>query len=276
MSPIEKHELLGISKFERAILGKILRNTQVTISTKEAAKILNIPSSKVAKFLAELARKGWLLRISRGIYTLIPLESKSKDIVFDDLFVIATKLFNPCYIGGWSAAQYWEMTDQIFQSVVVLSEKLVRDRKPIIRGNEFIIRTVKSSSFFGLKTVWLENVKVLISDRERTLLDMLIDPKLGGGIRPMAEVLINYMNSEYKNIDKLIEYIIKLGNGAVCKRLGFLIENYFPNETSLLKVCVEGVSAGNAKLDNSLECNKLVTRWCLWVPNSWKTKNYDS
>ena len=32
----------------------------------------------------------------------------------EDPLVIAEKLFSPCYVGGWSAAEYWGITEQIF------------------------------------------------------------------------------------------------------------------------------------------------------------------
>ena len=75
---------------------------------------------------------------------------------------------------------------------------------------------------------------------------------------------------EEKSIDLLIEYLQKLKNGAVYKRLGFLTEKYFPEENRLIDECQARLTAGNAKLDFSLNCNKLVTKWKLFVPENWK------
>ena len=110
----------------------------------------------------------------------------------------------------------------------------------------------------------------MVSDPARTLLDMLVEPGFGGGIRSVKDVLINFLRSENKNLEQLIEYTEKLGNGAAFKRLGFLLEKIAPDETSALEECRKRLTAGNAKLDPKLNNSKLVTRWRLWVPENWK------
>ena len=59
----------------------------------------------------------------------------------------------------------------------------------MIKGQPFLIRTVPKNTLFGLKPVWQGRVKIMVSDPARTLLDMLVDPKLGGGIRSVKDML---------------------------------------------------------------------------------------
>jgi predicted transcriptional regulator of viral defense system len=113
-------------------------------------------------------------------------------------------------------------------------------------------------------------IKVPVSDPTRTILDLLSDPALGGGIRSTMDILINYLRSENKNLTLLIEYAVRLGNGAVFKRLGFLLEKLAPDETTAKDQCRARLTAGNAKLDPKLDNTRLVTRWRLWVPEHWK------
>ena len=47
-------------------------------------------------------------------------------------------------------------------------------------------------------------------------------------------MLRNYLRSENKNLEQLIEYGEQLGNGAVFKRLGFLLEKKAPDENQRL------------------------------------------
>ena len=123
---------------------------------------------------------------------------------------------------------------------------------------------------FGLKPVWRGQVKISISDPTRTIVDMLVDPGFGGGIRSVKDMLYNYMRSESKNLEQLIEYGKLLGNGAVFKRLGFLLEKTAPDETKIIEQCRKSLTAGNAKLDPKLNNSRLITRWRLWVPENWK------
>ena len=121
---------------------------------------------------------------------------------------------------------------------------------------------------FGTSIVWRGHTKVMISDPHRTIIDMLDNPGIGGGIQQVADCLAEYFRRSDQNADKLIEYAERLGNGAVFKRLGFLIEG--KNEHAQLeKACLERLTKGNAKLDPALEAPRLITRWKLWVPEFW-------
>jgi predicted transcriptional regulator of viral defense system len=153
---------------------------------------------------------------------------------------------------------------------MVMTVKKPRDRRPKIKGTSFMLRTVSEKTMFGLKPVWRGQVKVPVSDSTRTILDILSDPVLGGGIRSAKDMFINYLRSENKNLELLIEYAELLGNGAVFKRLGFLLEKIAPDETETIDQCRARLTAGNTKLDPKLSNEKLVTRWRLWVPENWK------
>jgi len=261
--------LSGIGKLDRKRLGEVIRGTKGSISVSDAAGILNLSSTETAKILARWTKKGWLSRIRRGLYIPIPLESRSADISLEDPWLIAEKLYASCYIGGWSAAEYWGLTEQIFRTVVVMTRQKPRDRFPVIKGTKFMLRSVSEKAMFGTRSVWKEQVKVSVSDPTRTIIDMLCEPKLGGGIRSALDMFINYLKSENKNIDLLLEYAKRLGNGAVFKRLGFILERFAPVEKIAIEVCQSELTKGNTKLDAALASDRLVTRWRLWIPKSW-------
>ena len=262
--------LTGIGKIDRERIAAIIRGTKGTISVDEAAGILNIASTDAAKMLSRWSKKGWMSRVRRGLYVSVPLESRTADVPLEDPWLIAERLFAPCYIGGWSAAEYLDLTEQIFSTVMVMTVQKPRDRSPKIKGTGFMLRTVAEKAMFGLKPVWRGQVKIPVSDPTRTILDMLSDPVLGGGIRSVKDMFINYLRSENKNLEQLIEYAQRLGNGAVFKRLGFLLEMIAPDETETIDKCRLRLTAGNTKLDPKLSNNKLITRWRLWVPENWK------
>ena len=259
----------GLGKIERKRLSNVLRETKGSISVPQASGILGVSSSDAAKMLSLWAKKGWVTRIKRGFYIPVPLESRTANIPLEDAWPIAERLFAPCYIGGWSAAEYWDLTEQIFKTVLVLTTQKPRDRKPVIKGTSFLLRNISEKDLFGLKPVWRGQVKVSVSDATRTILDMLSDPQLGGGIRSTVDMFNAYLKSENKNMDLLIDYAKRFENGAVFKRLGFLLERFAPNEQSALNACKAGLTTGNAKLDPKLPADKLVTRWRLWIPQSW-------
>lgn len=264
--------MAGLGKGERASLSQLLRETNGIITSKQAAKIWQLNPVQAAKRLAWFNKKGWLERIRQGVYIAIPLDSLTSDIVPEEPFAIAAQLFSPCYIGGVNAANYWDLTEQLFRTITVMTEKMVQNRKPILAGTKYILHTLKPQCFYGLKTVWLADVRVKISDPTRTLVDMLMFPGFCGGLRFIVDVLENYLKSDMKNIEQLIEYLKIASSGAALKRLGYILELKFPEEKNLITYCAENLTTGYAKLNPAQPCEKLVTKWRVWVPESWKEK----
>jgi predicted transcriptional regulator of viral defense system len=262
--------LYGLGKAERERLTSLIRQSDGIISVKEAAEILSIEPAKVAKLLSRWSRKGWVSRISRGVYLPVPIESLTADIPIEDSWIVAKKLFSPCYVGGWSAAEYWDLTEQIHRTLVILTERKPRKRRVSIKNIELLLRTVPRKAMFGLRPVWRGQIRVDVSDPSRTIADLMNDPALGGGIRPTAEIFLNYLKSNNKDLALLVNYAEKLENGAVFKRLGFLVEKLAPQEKEAIAVCRSRLTQGNAKLDPSIAAGRLVTKWKLWIPENWK------
>lgn len=261
--------LSGLGPESRKRLAEILRRTQGTVAISQAAEILGIPADRAAKMLARWAQQGWMSRVRQGLYVPVPLEARTADVVLEDPWVIAEQLYSPCYIGGWTAAEYWGLTEQIFRTVVVMTTRKPRDRRPKFKGTDFLLKTISASALFGTKAVWRGQVKVNVADPARIILDMLDDPSLGGGIRPTVDVFRAYVGSDKKDAKLLMQYAERLGNGAVFKRLGFITERYAPNEQELIAACRTRLTKGNAKIDPALPSDKLVSAWRLWIPSNW-------
>lgn len=262
-------QLSGIGKKSRSDLALVLRLGRETVSVGDAAKALSEPRAEVAKKLARWAAQGWLSRVRRGLYVPVALEAKSADVMPEDAWVIAERLYAPCYIGGWSAAEYWGLTEQLFRSVAVRTTKQVRERKVSLKGLAFRVSTISKIKFFGFKPVWRGTVQVHVSDPTRTIVDLMDDPSLGGGLRPTVDIFSSYMKSENKNVDLLLSYGDRLGNRTTFKRLGFLTEKFFPAEERLITDCKKRISKGNSALDPAFRAARLSTRWKLWLPKNW-------
>lgn len=264
------NHLLGIGTKERFRLGQILSTGMAVITPKTAAIVLEITQEQAAQFLALWAKKGWLSRVKRGVYIPVALQSQTSDVMADDPWILAKALFTPCYIGGWSAAEHWDLTEQIFNSVMVFSTRKVASRELDLSGVKFVVKTVMSKRIFGTKNIWQGNQKIAISDPTRTLVDAFNDPAVVGGIRMAIDILARYMKSEYKNLDLLIEYSLLMENTAIFKRLGFIFEKEHPSETVFMAIIKKEIKSGYSQLDPSTPGTSLITTWGLWVPDLWK------
>jgi predicted transcriptional regulator of viral defense system len=267
---MENNHQSGLGKLDRERLSAVMRGTKGTITNGQASQITGLDQADASKLLARWCKKGWLSRVARGLYVPVPLEAERSDLPLDDPWLVAVSLYSPCYIGGWSAAEHWDLTEQIFRTTVVMTTTRPRNRKPTFKGAAFWLSTIAPEKMFGLKTAWRGSVKVFVSDPTRTMLDMLSDPQLGGGIRSVQDVFRNYLSSEAKSLDLLMEYAVRLGNGAVFKRLGYLLETNAPQEASAIEQCQRHLTMGNAHIDPKMPAEALVARWRLWVPRDWK------
>jgi predicted transcriptional regulator of viral defense system len=265
-------KLSGIGTISRNRLSKVLRASKGTITVELASQVINIPRSEASKILSEWSSQGWIYRVKRGTYISIPLESSDPEPAIEDPWIIAREVFNPCYIGGWSAAEYWDLTEQIFQSVCIITTRSKRSKSVKLGGVEFYIKSISSNLFSGYQLVWRGQIQVNVSDPSRMIIDMLDDLKLGGGIRPIYEILVNYMKSSHKDTARLFQYAQLIGNRTVFKRLGFLLERYYPDEVDMINQCLDQISSGYSKLDPDLDADNIITKWKLWVPKSWAGK----
>lgn len=269
-----KTELRGLKSIGRKLLGKLLQASKESFTVTEASQILNISRYRAASLLAMWAKNGWLHRIRRGLYIPVPLQATFTEVTPEEPWLIAHKLFSPCYIGGWTAAHHWGLTEQIFNSIYVMTTKKVHQREQNLNGVIFKVKTILPKKNFGTQIIWSGKVKIAISDPTKTVIDGLNDPAVLGGIRMVADVLSAYVHSKEFNQKKLFEYAVAMGNSAVYKRLGFLIELLALDDTNTIaSTCKRHLKSGYSQLDPETVGDRLETQWHLWVPKSFNIKD---
>ena len=252
----------------RRKLVAVVRHAEDIIRIDDVVSTLSIERAQATKLLSRWTRQGWLRRVGPGAYAAAQLESLESDRVLDDTWVLVPALYAPAYIGGWSAAEHWDLTEQIFRPIRVMTTQPVREQRQTRHGALFILRHIQERRLFGTKPVWRSRSKVLVSDVHRTVIDLLDTPSVGGGSQHVADCVVSYLRRGDRNDDLLIDYAERFGNGAVFKRLGFLIDGHRAAK-ALAQACQRRLTSGNAKLDPLLECARLVSRWRLWIPSNW-------
>lgn len=266
-------ELKGFDANYRRYFSQLAGRSQGPITIQDASTILRVPYSTAKHILARLAKSGWLFRIKNGLYIPVPPTTQDGKPFVEDPWVIANTLFNPCYIGGWDAVSYWDLTDQIFNHTFVYTQTPQKKSKQEYLNHTFIVHTVPKEQFIGLKAVWKQTIKIMVSDPSRTVIDFLDAPHLFGGSAPLYEVFLEYLKSEHKDINLLVTYGLGMKNKAILKRLGFLLEYKGLMTPDISHKLLENMSAGKVKLIPTQDCPKLITKWQLWVPDHWKKKN---
>jgi len=253
----------------RARLSAVLRATKEVVSIEAVAKTLDLDRTAAAKVLSRWREQGWLRRIGQGLYVPVPLDLSGSEQVVEDPWVLVPALFGQSYIGGWTAAHHWDLTEQLFNETVVFTTRRISKKRVLAQGVTFMLQHIPVKRAFGLKSIWRGSVRVSISDPARTLIDVLAIPELGGGIDHVADCLAELRKSSAYDAELLINYGEQFGNGAVFKRLGFLAETRL-HDRDLASACRTRLTQGYAQLDPALKSGHLQTAWRLWVPERWK------
>jgi predicted transcriptional regulator of viral defense system len=256
----------------RARLSAVLQTAKDLVTIDIVHQALGVDRQAAVKLLSRWQKQGWLKRVGRGIYAPIPLDASTTEQVLKDPWILIPALYSPGYLGGWSAAEHWDLTEQLFRSVFVFTARPFRKKEQIVQGVSFRLKRIPQKALFGIKNVWRGQARIPIADKHRTIVDLLDDPSTGGGIRHVTQCLHAYLRGSDADEDTVIRYAERLGNGAVFKRLGFLASQLQAQETLIAK-CRERLSAGNAKLDPALPSRRLVKAWRLWIPRHWEAES---
>jgi predicted transcriptional regulator of viral defense system len=252
----------------RAQLVSVLSVASDVIRIDDVVIALQIDRTAAAQRLSRWVDQGWLCRVGRGAYVAASIDTLGSDHVLDDPWVLVPALFAPAYIGGRTAAEHWGLTEQIFKDILVMTAQAVRQKQQSRHGTLFWLKHISEREIFGTKAVWRHQTRVPVSDVHRTIIDILDEPAIGGGIQHVADCVVAYLRRDDRDYDKLIAYATLLNNGAVFKRLGFLAERS-SDGSELAHLCEHHLSGGHAKLDPSQDSSTIVTKWRLRVPPSW-------
>jgi len=256
----------GLGASERAVLSTLAALERPTVRAEDVVRRLGVNHQAANLTLSRLARKGWLRRLRRGAYAVVPLSSRSGRPVVEDPLAVAMELFAPCYISGWTAAQHWELTEQIFNTVVVYSARPQRRSIQDVGGVTYRIRRILEEAIFGTTRVWSGTVAVQIATAHRTVIDVLDAPEMGGGGRQTLDIVRAYWRRADADPDALLELATRLGRGSVFKRLGFTSERWGSPSHAWLERCRAGLSAGVALLDPAgPKRGPIISRWRLRI-----------
>jgi predicted transcriptional regulator of viral defense system len=215
--------------------------------------------------LGRLVRKGWLQRLERGLYMIIPLEAGPERLWSENALILASCLISPGAVAYWSALRFWNMTEQIPRVQFVQTTK--RKKSVTIQGVEFRFIHVAERYYFGVRMRKIDDIPIMVTDREKTIIDAASRPDISGGIIHLAQAMKSSINSI--DWEKLDHYLVQWGGGVVAKRLGYLVETLslpIPARDSKLNYWQTLISKGISQLEpGSGRTGPIITRWQLQI-----------
>jgi predicted transcriptional regulator of viral defense system len=212
------------------LLATLYSQNRPVFHFREAEEILSnrAPASKA---LSQMINHGVVTRLKSGVFRIVPFELGFESEYLGNPYVVGRELVMAgrksnevvYYLSYGSAFELHQMVTQPQFVIYLSSPKMIRSRT--IQGTEFRFVRCKNADVFGITEMWIDkNEKILVSDLERTLIDGLKEPGYCGGFSEVAKAFL--MKRQAIDPQKLIDYAVKLGVGAVIRRLGYLMELY--------------------------------------------------
>jgi len=230
---------------EAQLLTTLSGRGQDIFTVSDAERVLRKPNPAVRKLLHGLVKRRWLQRLEKGKYLIIPLSAGIDSHFTENELVIASHLVVPYYISYWTALSHYGLTEQPTRTVYVAA--LTRRLPLELHGVFYRFITLTRQKFFGHTRVWVGDKPVQMADRVKTLVDCLDHPEFCGGIVEVAKGLWHSRNE--MDWTQLVSYAERMGNGAILKRLGYLLDALELGPARVRERLQKKKSAGYVTLD---------------------------
>lgn len=156
---------------------------------------------EIAKvYISRLAKAGLAKKLIRG-----------KISFTDDEYIIATQLFEPCYISLLSALNFHGLVQQISKNIQCINPKNTRTYPDL--GVEY--HKISGKLFFGYKTYKKGDSYIFVAGKEKAVLDGLYLGQIEESFLKEVfnqldtKILLEYSKKFSKKIQKLVKEISK-------------------------------------------------------------------
>ncbi len=168
------------------------------------------------KGLVSLVKKGYLLRVVRGLYGAVPFEFAGTDHEIDR-YLIASRAGGPKgALGFHSALELHGVANAALNAVYYLTT----DRIHPFTFQDVEYRFVNAKEVFGTTHVVRHDIAVSVTDRERTFLDCIRRPRLAGGLEEMLKSLGTFHTVDTKVLG---DYLARFGERSLNQRTGVIL-----------------------------------------------------
>lgn len=197
---------------------------KISVITKEQFdKMFAFEPQTRKQLIFRLTKKGILKTLNRGVYFYSPLEAGAAGQNINEFLI--PPIFFPrgnYYIGYSTMYNYYGFTDQIFQVMYVLNSSFQKEKT--IYNMRLKMLKISPKRMYGLKKIKIKNTDIIVSDKERTLVDLIYFPQPVGGLKNAFEILKEQTKDNKIDLEKFIKYLLKFPSLSTIKRVGFVLE----------------------------------------------------
>jgi len=188
---------------------------QQVFTFDEARQKLKINAIALNKMLHELQRKGYVVRIKKGLYTVVPVERVGKSFT-PNKYLVAAKLQKKAWLSYHTALELHGVAESVFNTVYI---SVTRQARPF-QFQETVYSFVTNKHSCGLTRVNVDGISLQITDREKTILDGIDRLKYAGGIEEYLKSVSSFPSI---NTSRLLKYLEHLDKNVLYAKAGWLL-----------------------------------------------------
>jgi predicted transcriptional regulator of viral defense system len=221
-------------------------------------------------FLAYHRGTGRIVMVRRGVYAVIPAGADPESYPVDP-FLVAVKLTADAVLSHHTALEFHGRAYSVQEFFTYSASRPlspVTFRSHVFRGTRFpqALHRVGRENF-GVSAGERAGMELRVTILERTLVDMLDRPELSGS---WEEIWRSLESVEFFDLDKVLEYVLLLGNATTGAKVGFFLEQHrepLMVEERHLKALQQLRPKQPHYLDRTKrKSGRLVSEWNLVVP----------
>lgn len=242
-------------------------------------------SNTQRELLAYHLKKGRIVKIRRGFYATVSRTVIDPSSMPIDGSIIAGRIAKDAVLSYHTALDFHGVSHSVYFTFYFCTRQAIKTFD--YRGNTFHrvpfpnVLIDKKNEHLATEMKERQGQDVCVSTLERTLVDVLDRPDLGGG---WEEIWRSLEKIAVLDLDLVIQYALALENATTIAKVGFFLEthqdDFAVNEQHLSKL-KRFIPRNKHYMDhNTKKPSKLIKQWNLMVPieilgKQWEEPDYD-
>ena len=212
----------SLSPLESRLILHLEWEKQPVVTIEETMNILGCSYDHARLILHRLTQRRWLARITSGAYELIPAERGEHAFPDTNPLFIGSTLVEPYYFSFATAAFFYGLSTQASATVYIATTVRKGRRLLTVRGKAYRLVLQPAHKFFGSVEVDAYGSRVMMAEREKTVVDALDRPAYAGDIPEIAAMLSRGRGQ--LDWDRLADYALRMESQTLIQRLGHLAD----------------------------------------------------
>jgi len=222
-----------------------------------------------AALLTYHQKQGHIQRVRRGLYCVVPPGADVATCPVD-AYLLAAKMTDDAVLAYHTALEFHGKTYSVFEELQYLTGRAARPvtfRSYRFRPVRFPKKlAAQGKQLFGVKQMDRAGITIRVTTLERTLVDLLDRPNLGGG---WEEIWRSLETVEFFDLDMVVEYALLLDNATTAAKVGFFLDQH-KDRLMIEESHLDRLRARRPRephyLTHGRRGGRLVSNWNLVVP----------